>query len=468
METATPRPTPSAPTAEVDAAGAAHADGPSGARWRSAPPPPGLDPAAQDDPEEVVAVGLAVPAEDPEAERPAPAVAILDSDDLGSDDLSSDDLGSDDLPSEPPAADGLDRLSLTDLEVLEADAPPPPPAVPELAVERLSLSDMDELIEPAGPPPAPTRGKPPAAGAARAEVVDLDGLLADAAHVESTRPVVLSTKPEPEPERRRWPMVVAGLAAAAVVAYLWIPKGAPSDARLAEAGESSRVVAHAGAPTPSSGDLDPAEPAPPVAEAQEPTSEPIDPVETTQQPEEPTAVAVAPEPVVVDSAPEHAEREPTASTPRRETRATRPARPPRTERATEQATTEERAPRETARPTPAEPATSPSSAQAAAAPPPPAPRPAVESREDLPDAPTREQVQAAFRAVMPNLRACTGLHGAVPVRVTISGSGRVTVAVVQGHLAGTPEGSCIARAVRTARLPPFRQRRLNVNYPFVL
>jgi len=56
----------------------------------------------------------------------------------------------------------------------------------------------------------------------------------------------------------------------------------------------------------------------------------------------------------------------------------------------------------------------------------------------------------------------------VPVRVTVSGSGRVTTAVVQGAWAGTPEGSCLARAVRTAHLPAFRQPRININYPFVL
>jgi len=92
----------------------------------------------------------------------------------------------------------------------------------------------------------------------------------------------------------------------------------------------------------------------------------------------------------------------------------------------------------------------------------------VENRADLPDTPSRDEVQAAFTAVLPNLRACTDSHGAVPIRVTISGSGRVTTAMVQGHFAGTPEGSCLARAVRTARLPAFRQRRINVNFPFVL
>ncbi|NOY91853.1 MAG: hypothetical protein GXP55_11705 [Deltaproteobacteria bacterium] len=98
-----------------------------------------------------------------------------------------------------------------------------------------------------------------------------------------------------------------------------------------------------------------------------------------------------------------------------------------------------------------------------------APTPAApESREDLPETPTRAQVQAAFTRVLPNLRACTDSRGAVPIRVTISGSGRITTAVVQGHFAGTPEGSCLARAVRTAHLPAFQQRRLSVNYPFVL
>jgi hypothetical protein len=44
----------------------------------------------------------------------------------------------------------------------------------------------------------------------------------------------------------------------------------------------------------------------------------------------------------------------------------------------------------------------------------------------------------------------------------------VTTATVNGPFAGTPTGSCIARAVRAARFPPFAQPRFAVTYPFHL
>jgi hypothetical protein len=39
---------------------------------------------------------------------------------------------------------------------------------------------------------------------------------------------------------------------------------------------------------------------------------------------------------------------------------------------------------------------------------------------------------------------------------------------VSGPFAGTPVGSCVARAVRAARFPPFAEDRFEVTYPFQL
>ncbi len=90
-----------------------------------------------------------------------------------------------------------------------------------------------------------------------------------------------------------------------------------------------------------------------------------------------------------------------------------------------------------------------------------------EPEEDLPEQPTREQVQASLSAVRPAIAACVDGHGRIPVRVTILGSGRVTTAVVEDtFFARPPTGSCIARAVRTARFPRFSDDRLVVLYPF--
>jgi hypothetical protein len=51
-----------------------------------------------------------------------------------------------------------------------------------------------------------------------------------------------------------------------------------------------------------------------------------------------------------------------------------------------------------------------------------------------------------------------GVHsGRAPMAITFAPSGRVTVAVIAGYspLAGTSVGSCVANAMRSARVPPF-------------
>jgi hypothetical protein len=75
---------------------------------------------------------------------------------------------------------------------------------------------------------------------------------------------------------------------------------------------------------------------------------------------------------------------------------------------------------------------------------------------------------AALSAVQPAVAACGGgEHGMVMTAITVSGSsGRVTNAVVSGQFAGTPVGSCIARAARAARFPRFRNAVFSVTYPF--
>jgi hypothetical protein len=82
--------------------------------------------------------------------------------------------------------------------------------------------------------------------------------------------------------------------------------------------------------------------------------------------------------------------------------------------------------------------------------------------------PTREQVRTALAAMAPAVQACTaGGHGLATVSVVFHGaSGAVRSAVVTGAYAGTPEGSCIARAVREAQVPSFSQNTFTVTYPF--
>jgi hypothetical protein len=75
---------------------------------------------------------------------------------------------------------------------------------------------------------------------------------------------------------------------------------------------------------------------------------------------------------------------------------------------------------------------------------------------------------SAMSGVSGAVSACgNGEHGTATVAITVTGStGRVTGANVTGQFAGTPVGSCIARAVRGATFPRFTRPTFNVTYPF--
>jgi hypothetical protein len=88
---------------------------------------------------------------------------------------------------------------------------------------------------------------------------------------------------------------------------------------------------------------------------------------------------------------------------------------------------------------------------------------------NLPAQPGRGEVLSSLQAVEPAVRACAvERHGVATVRIVVAPSGRVTVATVLGEFAGTPTGSCVARAVRGARFPPFSGERFEITYPFQL
>lgn len=95
---------------------------------------------------------------------------------------------------------------------------------------------------------------------------------------------------------------------------------------------------------------------------------------------------------------------------------------------------------------------------------------AAESRQvssALAQLPKRQDVHDAMRSVQDQVRACAGHRtGTAQITATAVGSGRLNHVLVRGDFSGTPEGSCIARVVRTARLPPFSQRQFEFSYPF--
>ena len=67
------------------------------------------------------------------------------------------------------------------------------------------------------------------------------------------------------------------------------------------------------------------------------------------------------------------------------------------------------------------------------------------------------------------VRECAnGKPGTASIQATIASSGRISYAIVDGAFKGTPEGSCIARAVRKARFPAFSKASIKVTYPIAL
>jgi hypothetical protein len=87
--------------------------------------------------------------------------------------------------------------------------------------------------------------------------------------------------------------------------------------------------------------------------------------------------------------------------------------------------------------------------------------------EQLSAQPTRQQVMSGLEALRPALNACVaGAHGTSFANVTIAGSGRVTYSTIEGAFAGTNQGSCMARALRSASFPRFASDSFNVRYPF--
>lgn len=83
--------------------------------------------------------------------------------------------------------------------------------------------------------------------------------------------------------------------------------------------------------------------------------------------------------------------------------------------------------------------------------------------------PERAAVIGAMNAIASELQRCVGeAHGTADVTLTVRSSGAVSHALVEGAFAGSPAGSCIARTLRTAQLPPFGDAVLHIVYPLQL
>ncbi len=90
---------------------------------------------------------------------------------------------------------------------------------------------------------------------------------------------------------------------------------------------------------------------------------------------------------------------------------------------------------------------------------------------DLPETPSRTQVLSALRGVQPAVTACGGgQKGVAMTTVTVEGTtGKVVNAkVASGPFASGPAAACIARAVKGAKFPKFKQNRFEINFPYAL
>jgi predicted Zn finger-like uncharacterized protein len=91
-------------------------------------------------------------------------------------------------------------------------------------------------------------------------------------------------------------------------------------------------------------------------------------------------------------------------------------------------------------------------------------------KADVPSGPlSKGSVVAGMNSVKPKIQACYNeykVQGMAMVNVVIGKSGKVSSATVSGKFAGTPTGSCVEKAVKSASFPP--SDGLTTPYPFQL
>ena len=81
----------------------------------------------------------------------------------------------------------------------------------------------------------------------------------------------------------------------------------------------------------------------------------------------------------------------------------------------------------------------------------------------------KSAVVAGMNAIKPKVNACYNQYkvpGMAMVNVVIGKSGKVSSATVTGKFAGTPTGTCVEKAVKSASFPP--SDGLSTPYPFQL
>ncbi|MCC7542407.1 MAG: endonuclease/exonuclease/phosphatase family protein [Deltaproteobacteria bacterium] len=96
-------------------------------------------------------------------------------------------------------------------------------------------------------------------------------------------------------------------------------------------------------------------------------------------------------------------------------------------------------------------------------------RPTDDDETPLPESASRTDIAEVLTRAGDSVRACApGRQGIVTAQIEFVSSGAVNDVMIRGPWAGTPEGACMERALRRARLPPFRRPTLRVSFPFRL
>jgi len=82
---------------------------------------------------------------------------------------------------------------------------------------------------------------------------------------------------------------------------------------------------------------------------------------------------------------------------------------------------------------------------------------------------TQRDIVNAMKAVQPKVQSCANkfrVPGTAMAKLSVAAGGRISSATVTGRFAGTPTGSCVEAAAKSAKLPPCQS--MNFPWPFTL
>jgi hypothetical protein len=82
---------------------------------------------------------------------------------------------------------------------------------------------------------------------------------------------------------------------------------------------------------------------------------------------------------------------------------------------------------------------------------------------------TQSDIVNAMRAVQPKIQACANqfkVPGTAMASISVASGGKVASTTVTGKFAGTPTGTCVEAAAKSARFPPCNS--MSFPWPFTL